>query len=232
MKRYFGLGFVLALLAASSIVRGQQSDPEEKTVRQRPQSADAASQTNAGNDAQNDSQRTTGERDAAAAQQERFQSPRIPAADDQPAQQGESARIQQLLATIDRLETRIEELETKLEAVSRTSGALAARVGDLAEPGGANLLGNLNTDSRLRRQVVQATNPPAAVRFYNWDSQPRKISVNGSWYTLKPGTTTVRVPYGPVAVTHCDEQNPQTFSDWTPQGEGFVMVFDVENDGR
>ena len=140
--------------------------------------------------------------------------------------------LEEKLARLERQSGTIEELRRRIDFLERDNAALADQVRQLSEGGTDRLLANLNTDARLRQELAQAANPPAAVRFYNWKPETARVNVNGSWYNLPPGTTTIRVAYGPVAVTHCDKETPQTFTDWTPAGRGYVMAFDVGEPAR
>lgn len=140
--------------------------------------------------------------------------------------------LEEKIAQLERQNETIEKLRSRIDFLERDNAALADQVRQLSEGAGARILANLNTDARLRQELAQAANPPAAVKFYNWKGETARMNVNGSWYNLPPGPTTIRVAYGPVAVTHCDKETPQTFADWTPAGRGYVMAFDVGEPAR
>lgn len=140
--------------------------------------------------------------------------------------------LEEKLARLERQNETIEQLRRRIDFLERDNAALADQVRQLSEGGTDRILANLNTDARLRQELAQAANPPAAVKFYNWKGETARMNVNGSWYNLPPGPTTIRVAYGPVAVTHCDKETPQTFADWTPAGRGYVMAFDVGEPAR
>ena len=135
--------------------------------------------------------------------------------------------LEEKIAELERQSETIEKLRSRIEFLERDNAALVDQMRQLSEGAGNRILANLNTDARLRHELAQAANPPAAVKFYNWKGETVRMNVNGSWYNLPPGPTTIRVGYGPVAVTHCDKETPRTFTDWTPAGPGFVMAFDV-----
>lgn len=137
-------------------------------------------------------------------------------------------RVDALESRLDTLESAGSTLKTKIDALVKSNAALLEQVQGMSSKGGLDLLGNLNDDPQLRSQVVQATNPQAAVVLYNHMGRTTRLNVNGTWYNLAPGRRTISVPYGPVAITHCDKQNPRTFTEWTPADGGYVMVFDVE----
>ena len=141
--------------------------------------------------------------------------------------QRELKALNEKIAGLERQNERIDEMRRRIEFLERDNAALAEQVRNVAEGAGGRILANMNTDPRLRYELAQAANPPAAIKFYNWKGETARMNVNGSWYNLPPGPTVVRVAYGPVAVTHCDKETPQTHTEWTPTGRGFVMAFDV-----
>ena len=138
-----------------------------------------------------------------------------------PAAGADHKELAETIAAIDR---RIVALEQQVETLVQNHADLAATV-DVA---GSRVLSNLNTDPAMRTTLVQAANPEAAVRFYNYGAQPKRMQVNGTWHRLRRGVNTIRVPYGPVTVTECDQKDPITFDDWTPVDGGYVMVFDID----
>lgn len=137
------------------------------------------------------------------------------------------AELKQKIRELEELRSELDRLQRRINFLERDTATLAEQVRDISDSGGRRLLANLNTDPQFRQELARAANPNAAVKFYNWKGETARMNVNGSWYNLPPGPSTIRVPYGPVAVTHCDKETPRTFTDWTPVDGGFVMAFDV-----
>ncbi len=158
--------------------------------------------------------------------------------------------IQALRGTIQKLgeaQKEVEQLRGKLAIVEGDNAALSLRVKTLEGDNEAltQRVKRLEGDNaRLLEQMRDLTEPagagkqvtakkPAfvksAVEFYNYESHPVKMNVNGVWHTLKEGKNTILVPYGPVQIHRYTSADPRTFIQWTPSEDGFVMEFDVGN---
>ena len=141
---------------------------------------------------------------------------------------GDGRTNEEQIAELERTSTATDK---KLTSLVKDTASLLNALGEISEQDGdrrfPKILGTLQVNKKLRDELIKELDVKAEAVFYNNESKPAPMWVNGTLFRLQPGKNSVRVPYGPVTLLRYTNRSPKVFTQWKATDGGFVMEFDV-----